>query len=246
MTNKVSTFIFAHTQEIILDCISKNRFSNLENLKYVFLSLNDSSKIENLDNVIICKNYDNNLEKYPKLTSFTGWYILAKYGLIETEYVNLFEYDVTLSNQFKKSLDEKISQNLDFIGYVPMFIENPAYVTVRHFVDELINSIRNKKGINVDELIKNQPPFSLWSSSSNSTWKKEIFTDYVDWFSQFIEDIVVSQYCGHMHERSISFYLLIKKISPNFINNCLTHYQCNSHETSGFPPGRFDLIYPKL
>jgi len=246
MKNKVSTFIFAHTQEIILDCIHKNRFSTIENLKYVFLSLNDSSKIENMNNVIICKNYDDNLEHYPKLTSFTGWYILAKHDLINTEYVNLFEYDVNLMNQFEQKLDEKISQNSDFVGYVPMLIEDPVYVKAGNLINELINSIKNKIKIDIIELINSQPPFSLWSSSSNSTWKKDLFINYVNWFYQFIEDIVVSQYCGHMHERSISFYLLIQKISPHFINNCLTHHQCNSHETSGFAPGRFDLIYPKL
>ena len=246
MKDKVTTFIFAHTQDIILDCIEKKRFSNIENIKYVFLSLNDCSKIEHIDNVIICKNFLGNLEKYPKLTSFTGWYILTKYGLIETEYVNLFEYDINLTNQFTEKLSEKIYQKSDFIGYVPMIIEDPVFVKLEYLVDELVKSIKNKTQIDIIDLINTQPPFSLWSSSSNSTWKTQILIDYVNWFSQFIDDIVVSQYCGHMHERSISFYLLLKKISPEFINNCLTHYQCNSHETSGLPSGRFDLIYPKL
>jgi len=72
----METFIFVHDENIILDYINAKKFSNIKNLKYVFVGNNDVDKIKNLNNVIICKNLPHNLENYPKLTSFTGWYAL--------------------------------------------------------------------------------------------------------------------------------------------------------------------------
>jgi hypothetical protein len=90
------TFIFVHEQNIILDFKNHNKFSNLNNVKYVFLGKNDTDKIESLNDVIICRNLPNNIEDYPNLTSFSCWYALWKNNMYNSNYINLFEYDVNL------------------------------------------------------------------------------------------------------------------------------------------------------
>ena len=93
----ISTFIFVHKQEIILEYKKINKFEYLPNLKFVLVGKNEFNLVENMDDVIICQKYDNNIEDYPKFTSFTGWYLLWKNNLIDTDYVNLFEYDINLN-----------------------------------------------------------------------------------------------------------------------------------------------------
>jgi len=70
----LSSFMFCHDQEIILKYKDSDKFKNIKNLTYVFVSNNECDKIEKLDNVIIAKNYNINLENYPNFTAFTGWY----------------------------------------------------------------------------------------------------------------------------------------------------------------------------
>lgn len=245
----VSTFIFVHDQEIILDFNNKNRFNEFENFKYVFLGNRPIDKIKDQENIIFAKDYEGNLEHYPKLTSYSGWYILWKYKLINTDYVNLFEYDLNYIKGIDKILKPILNQDNDFIGYFPMSVEDPVYTKMSQYSKELIDSVYNKENINILDVIdqhKNKDKNLQWSSSSNSTWKKEKFYEFTEWLSNYVEDIVKSDYCGHMHERSISFYYFMKNLKVFLVQNLMIHVQLNSHGTSPLPPERAKELYKLL
>jgi hypothetical protein len=89
---KTQTFIFIHDQNIILDFEKNNKFKELENLTYIFLGNRDIDKIKDMSNVIVCRNLPINIEEYPYLTSFSGWYAIWKNKLYDADYLNLFEY----------------------------------------------------------------------------------------------------------------------------------------------------------
>ena len=57
----VDTFIFVHDQEIILDFVSKNKFNDFKNFKWVFLGDKPYDKIQKLDNLIIVRNLEHNI-----------------------------------------------------------------------------------------------------------------------------------------------------------------------------------------
>ena len=113
------TFIFVHDQEIILDYLNVNKFNILDNLTYIFVGSGDTSKIENKSNVIICRNLPINIEEYPKLTSFTGWYAIWKNNLYNSDFIDLFEYDINLSDSFNEVFNENVDSKTDIIGYIP-------------------------------------------------------------------------------------------------------------------------------
>jgi hypothetical protein len=249
VVNKIDTYIFVHDQEIILDFFSKNRFSDFENFKYVFLGNRPINKIENMSNVIISKNLKFNIEEYPKLTSFTGWYSLIKNNLINSEYVNLFEYDVNCIKNFDTINKKMIKNSYDFIGYFPMDILDPVYIKQEQYTKELISSIKTHTNYDVLKLLQNLTKSNsqtLWSSSSNSTWKVSELIKYIEWFEKFIDDIKDSVYCGHMHERSLSFFYFIYNLNVLNTQNLMTHYQLNTHGTSPLPPERFNQLYNNL
>ena len=245
----VSTFIFVHDQNIILDYLKINKFGNLDDYKWVFLGNNPYDKIKNLDNLIISRNLPDNIEQYPKLTSFTGWYSLVKNNLIKSDYVNFFEYDIILNPKFLNRNKNLIQKNYDFIGYFPMPITDVVYLEHSQYTDLLISSIHKKTNFNMlgylNDLIRLNPKLT-WSSSSNSTWRYEILLDYVNWFTNFIEDIKDSQYCGHMHERSISFFYYIKNLKVKIDSGLMTHVQMNSHGTSPLSKQRSEIMYKNL
>jgi hypothetical protein len=245
----LSNFIFIHDQEIILDFLEKNRFKELENFKWVFLGNNPVDKISHLNNLIVARELENNIEDYPKLTSFTGWYALYKNGFLNSDYVNLFEYDIHYIPEFIDINKQMITKDFDFIGYFPMSVKDVVYLTQTQYTKELVDSIENKFGYNIVKYIhemEKSNPQMLWSSSSNSTWKTEILKKYIDWFYNFIEDIHQSQYCGHMHERSLSFYYFKEKLKVYLTRNLMIHVQLNSHGTSPLPPERAKMLYSYL
>ena len=104
------TFIFVHDQQIILDYLRVDKFKQLDNLIYVFVGNGDISKIEGKYNVIICRNLPINIEEFPKLTSFTGWYAIWKNKLYNEDFINLFEYDINLSSNFNEVINDNLSK----------------------------------------------------------------------------------------------------------------------------------------
>jgi hypothetical protein len=94
----------------------------------VFVGNRPIDKIEDLSNVIISRNYEGNLEDYPQLTSFTGWYTLWKHNLIDSEYVNLFEYDIDYVPDFETNMYKFYYEKSELIDKSNEISENIKYL----------------------------------------------------------------------------------------------------------------------
>lgn len=151
---EIQSYIFVHNQNIILDFEREAKFKNLNKYKYVFLGNNEIDKILNLNNVIICKNLKFNLESFPQLTSFSGWYALWKNRLIDNEYINLFEYDVNVSNDIEEKIKKEIKNDCKIIGFIPHNIFSIDYLGKKIYCEEILNSIRKNYNIDCEEFIK--------------------------------------------------------------------------------------------
>lgn len=241
----ISTFIFVHDQSIVLDFIKHDKFKQLNNVKYVFVGDKDSSKIESNPNVIICNKLPFNMEQYPKLTSYTGWYAIWKNGLYKSsDYLNLFEYDVNLSVDFNKTVTENLS--FDVIGYKPFNVHHHSFIKHKPWSEDLLKSIY--KNYNIDSLsfINSLPSNKECSVTSNHTFSQKSFEEYMKWVDPLIEDIKHSGLSGHQVERSISLFYLINKLNYKVIDNVLTHFQFDSHRTQGISQDKFKNNYNKL
>jgi hypothetical protein len=139
------TFIFVHDQQIILDFERINKFSHLENVTYVYLGKNQTDLIENKENVFICKNQTENLEEFPRLTSFTGWFAIWKSQIYKKyDFINLFEYDVNLSENFFDILKENSLH--DVISYIEIGVHDRNFLKTPKWSDVLLNSLNKKYG----------------------------------------------------------------------------------------------------
>jgi len=242
--NEIETFVFIHDQDLLLELIHTNKFSQFKNLTWVFLGMKNTEKIKNLSNLIIVNQLENNIEEYPKFTSFTGWYALCKNDLIKSEFVNLFEYDVIVNRNI--SMKEFDFSETQFIGYFPMSVSDPVFIDMEKYSSPLINSIKNKTNIDVINIINSLPKNYSWSSSSNSTWNVDVLKNYITWFESYIDDIKDDKYCGHMFERSISFYHFINEIKYHLTIGFMEHLQINSHGTSPLSNLRSQQMLKKL
>lgn len=229
--NKVSTYIFVHDQNLILSSDHDGKFMDLPNVQYVFLGNKEVDKIINRKDVIIARNLKYNIEQHPKFCSFTGWYALWKNNLIESEYVHLFEYDITINKGFDEQIQQFINQEYQFIGYVPLpishaFINHPEYTAI------LISSIKKHYDISINKVVHSIKKINRrvrWSSTSNSTFSVTTFNEYMNWFDKIVNDLKYDKLSGHAHERSITmFYLLFNK-RMIFIEGMLRHHMLNSH-----------------
>ena len=230
------TFIFCHDQDIILEYEKSNKFKNLKKYKYVFVGNRPVDKILNNDKIIIARNLPFNMEEYPGLTSYTGWYALWKNNLITTPYINLFEYDVILNQNIEQIISKFIYDNHKLIGYVPVPCKNINFINKKEWVEDLFNAIKEYYKIDLERTIRvhmNNSPNMLWSSTSNTTFETSFFKKYMTWFEPLSNLIKESKTAGHAHERSMTFFSILNKYNPILTQGLLTHYQLDSHKTQG-------------
>jgi hypothetical protein len=229
---KVQTFIFVHDQNIILDCIATNKFLNLENLKFVFVGSGDIDKVVDLPNVFIARHYEDNREDYPKLTSYTGWYFIWKNKLYDADYINLFEYDIDITEDFSDRLNEQLIPTTKVVGYIPYSVHNWGLFKTDVWIDALEKSLFDKYNIQLIPFINSLSGEKICSMTSNHTFEKHTFEQYMKWVEPMIDDIKNHERAGHQVERSIPLFYLLNEINEVvIIPNIMHHYQKGSHGT---------------
>jgi hypothetical protein len=243
----IQTFIFVHNQDIILDFIKHKKFDNFNNLMYIFLGNGDVTKITNLSNVIIARDCKYNIEEYPKLTSYTGWYCVWKNNLVNSEYINLFEYDINVSEELEKNIIETYNNNqIDILGYIPINVHSPSFLKSPQWSDKLIESLHKEYSVNILDFVNNMDINKICSVTSNHTFNKKTFEDYMNWTEKIIDYIKVSPLAGHQIERSISVYYLLNNKNYTILNDVLHHFQFDSHKTQNISQDKFKNNYNQL
>lgn len=233
---EIKTFIFVHDQSLIKLFEENGKFEGFKDYTYVFLGNRDCNEVEHLPNVIVSRNYDGHLEDYPKLTSFSGWYTLWKHKLIDTEYVNLFEYDINYVPDFLPQISKLIYDRQDMIGYIPFPAPHPMFVQHPPFIDTLFSTIKKTYHVDIQKHLMqaiNESKITYWSSTSNTTFRKSVFDQYMNWMLPMIDEIKIDPNAGHLHERSITIFATMRNKKLVLTNGFLKHYQMDSHKTQG-------------
>jgi hypothetical protein len=230
------TFIFVHDQNLILDFESKSKFSNLYKYTYVFLGNRPVDLLGDIKNIYIARDYEVNLEDYPLFTSYTGWYFLWKNDLIKTKYVTLLEYDVILDKNFDQIHTKFFQENVEVMGYVPFPMNHYQFVMNPEWNEHILPIIQNKNKVDLvkyfNKIVQSNPN-AVWSSTSNTTFRSDIFNEYMKWFEPIGDQLKDTKTCGHAHERSITYFTHIMNKKMMITNKILQHLQLDSHKTQG-------------
>lgn len=228
----MQTFIFVHDESIVLNDIASGKFKELPDLQYVFLGARGVDRIRGLSNLIVCRELPIHLEAYPRLTSFSGWYALWKNKLISADYINLFEYDVDLAPDFLPVLEAEMQSEPSILGYVPLRVHNPLFIEDPAHIGNLLHSIQHHHGVDAAAMIRRLDKEAVCSRTSNHTFRRDVFEQYVEWMEPMIDDLKDTPMAGHHIERSISLFYLLEGIPEVRLRaDILQHAQADSHAT---------------
>ena len=217
----IDYFVVCHDQDIIIDYLQKNKFSALPNYKFMFVGNKPTNLIDNIENVIICNRLEFNIEKYPKLCSFTAWYAVSKNGLSNKKYCCLLEYDVELSQDFhEKNL--KATSNADVCSYFVELIDDPMFSKSTPWLDVFFK----KYNINTPKIYEEK----FWYSTTNFILRNDILEKFSNWFYEIASMFKDCDLGSYMHERMINIYCILYEIKIEYIKNTLKHLQMCSHD----------------
>ena len=74
----LETFVIIHDQDLLMQAELEERFANLGRCRYLFVGAGSVSRVESRPDVIVARSLPDNLEHFPALLSFTGWYAVAQ------------------------------------------------------------------------------------------------------------------------------------------------------------------------
>lgn len=212
-----SVYIFIHSQEL-LDKLEKEQkfYKYFDTFTYVFLG---DKKVETtIPNIIIVRDYEYNIEQYPKLVTFTGWYCLVKNNLIKTDKVILLEYDIDLADNFFKKTIELLDMN-DIVSYLKMGTDD---INFYNQINEVL--------IKHDYKIKD---FFYWMVTTNIGIKTNTLIEIVNLLHDKLEFIKTNHRIGHIFERMVSYFAFILDKKISFLEGYLGHMMLDSHDTQG-------------
>jgi hypothetical protein len=199
-----------------------------------------------LTNVIISRDLPINIEEYPKLTSFTGWYSIWKNKLYDSDYINLFEYDINIVDNFNEIIKNTILDDIDVIGYIPLNVHHYNFIKHKPWCIDLLNSINRIYKTNVDLFVDFLPVDKVCSVTSNHTFSVKSFESYMNWVAPMVDDIKNSKLSGHQIERSISLFYLLNNKKYKILPDVLDHFQFDSHQTQNIGQDKFKNNYKDL
>jgi len=214
--NLTNYIIFHDRKSIELFYINNDKLDRT-NFRWILVGDNDETGFIDYEGKVILATFKpENIEHYPSLLTFTAWYLLAKNDICKTDYIGLFEYDVEfLSNPN----DIKLSQDTIY-GFNKRELpdKNGLYI---HAVPEFHRLLSNKE----IETANKQP---FWNATSNFIIHKEFLIKFVDWYMQFIPEILGLKKHSHFHERAINIFAANNGYK-NAYCALIKHHQLCSH-----------------
>jgi len=237
-------FIIAHNMNIINHYEDNKLMVNIPKYRYLLVGQHD---IESTDKIIVCCKLPRNIEQHKEYLQFTAWKALVDNNLIETEYVTLLEYDVKLQSDMYQQINQNILQHPEVccFGFSSMSKMN-CFLTRDIFSDKLCEFIESKYKNGLTNFIKESITFNPnWMVTSNICMKSGIFEEYVksNFFNQLLSYLNGNKYAGHHLERAITVFMSFNKHLYTVIQNIVTHYAVDSHDTQKVYGAKPDFSY---
>jgi len=226
---ELQCFIVIHDKVLIQKCEREGRFNYLPNYNYLFVGGGDVSGLESADNVIIARNLPDNIEHFPNLLSFTGWYAVSRNSLARTPFVALLEYDIEITKEFAEKTLCTLKETRAIVGYVSFALSHPMYM---HATPWLIPAVRKMHGIDLPDLVEKHlaaGKADQWTRSTNAAMSAEDLHAFVDWFLPMTPMFRDDPIGAHVHERTFPIFCMINEMCNHLISGVLEHTQNRSH-----------------
>lgn len=230
LPDELEAFVVVHDQDLLLECEQDGRFSSVPRLRYLFVGPRPNDKLTGRDDVVIARHLGDNIEEYPQLLSFTGWYAVARNDLASARYVSLLEYDVTLAAGFVSKTLAALREGRGIVGYVPFRLSHPMYL---HATPWLIRALGEVYDIDVVRLISNHLAAGgadQWTATSNTSLAAADLRALVDWLLPLTRVYRHDPIGAHVHERALKVFCLLQQKENRYLPDLLTHAQKRSHK----------------
>lgn len=222
----IDYYVCTHSLDLIKDW-NKN-----VNLRSKYLLVGHTKKDLNNDQIIVCNNLPDNIELFPCLCSYTGWYAVAKNKLYKHNTVCLLEYDTVLLSNFHTTNTEIIRQQYNtqyMISYSNTITDHYVFYKSTPWLEISLKKIHNIDLYNFVLQYKDQ--FPLWPTTTNTTLPVQVLEAFIEWFHPMTNLFKHDPLGAYVHERAFFIFCVLHKIAIIYNDKThVIHQQSQSHK----------------
>lgn len=233
----VETFITVHDVDLIRECEERSQFHALTSYTYLFVGPRSLDGCPDVP-IVVARDFPMNVEQWPQFYDFTGWWILAKHGLIKAEHVMFLQYDMFINDPL---IEERV-ETLLHAGAGPIAftaghnLANNFMLIIDGFRETYCRAMY-ARGVNPDLW----PAFNEWPSTQGTAWRRTEFENYMQWFYPFFEIFKNDVWAGHLAERTVKAWTEVRGTPPQYMIGAITHHAKDCHGTGALMAGNRDL-----
>jgi hypothetical protein len=224
----IEYFIICHNQDLILEMIRKGSFDVLPGRRFLFVGHADCSLLEGREEVVVCRNLPDNIERFPKLCSFTGWYAVARNGLGSSENVCLLEYDVEVDASLHEKNLAVVGEGLDLC--VSYFLE-PLDLRFSRSTPWLEVALSRVRRLDLDAFMKGYLGVMdvHWPCTTNMMMPAGVLNRFVNWFEPMTQVFRQDPLGSYVHERAFYVFCRMNEIAGVNLRDLVKHDCAMSH-----------------
>lgn len=236
----MKTYVTVHDSSIIDRCEEEGRFAALDHA-YLFVGPRSVDVRDGVE-VIRCSDFEPNYEHLPHFYDFTGWFVLVRHGLIESEKVIFLQYDHSVIDATIESQTSALLDAYPMISYVPA-VRELWTLDLPNFYEIQIDGIA-KCGDDWPNL-EREHPFDMWPTTQGTAWRTKQFVEFMMWFEPAFEAFRNDAYAGHLAERMIQPFLMKHSLKAGFLAGAVLHESLDCHGTRDLAFGNLDSFNNK-
>lgn len=226
-----------HDEALIGECEAAGRFGNLRRT-YVFVGPRAARGRPN-PRVVIARNYVPNVEQWPQFYDFTGWFALAKHGLIRSKQILTMQYDMIVHDAptLAAQATDMLAAAPGPVAFVPGHRSAGNWMLMIPGFEETFNGGMATVGVDPGMF----PPFEEWPSTQGMAWRRDDLVEFMGWFEPLFEVWQGDVWAGHLAERSVWAWMMSTGRGPRFLPGLVAHEGRDLHGTCALMAGYHDV-----
>ena len=114
-------------------------------------------------------------------------------------------------------------------GYIPFPLSHPLYLYATNWFKDSLAQVYNIDASALVDKHLSDGGKDLWTSTTNLSMRLDDLEDFVEWYLPLSQVFRHDPISGHVHERSVPIYCMIRRIENIYLPDLLMHHMKKSH-----------------
>lgn len=233
----VEAFITVHDQVLVVEAERAGQFAGLSHT-WLFVGHRPVERVPSDAKVVVARDHDPNIEHWPSLYDFTGWWTLAHHRLIDADDVIFLQYDMhVVDPALADRCETLLAEKPGVVAFTAGHHQAGNFLLSCDGFDATYRAGLASLGVAMD----GWPSFNEWPSTQGTAWDVVDFYDFMDWVTPALAVFAGSTWAGHLAERLVKAWCVARGCPESYLPGVISHAAADCHGTGALMRGDHGL-----